>query len=450
MAKNNQKLINFHGSVKANLEAAKASLTAGEIAIVHNGQNDSLLATLDAKENGNLVYFITSGAVHNAITGVTGTLSQKLTERVDTLSGAVSAIIETYATSANTHNAIANAQKNASGYAVNAEKNAVSSAKGYTDGAITTLENKLQGEIDANESNITSLSGVVKNFSASVETNYATSANTHNAIAGAQKNASGYAVNAEKNAVSSAKTYVDAISGYIKSTYDTAIEGVKGQVTGLAKAVSGVSANILTYVDNKLVNVYTFKGSVESVDKLPTTGMVGGDVYNVVAADETNKIPAGTNYAWNSTDGKWDALGGSVDLSIYVTKESLAATTNDVETLKSDVAGLKTDVKTNADAIATEATTARAAEKANADAITAEATTARAAEKANAEAIETQKSRIDTLSALTDTINSAVQDVTVSTNSKLESATFTAVKGNDNKVALTLDLSTLVIDCGEF
>jgi hypothetical protein len=391
MAKNNQKLINFHGSVKANLETAKASLTAGEIAIVHNGQNDSLLATLDAKENGNLVYFITSGAVYNAITGVTGTLSQKLTERVDTLSGAVSAIIETYATSANTHSAIAEAQENASGYAVNAETNAVSSSKAY----------------------------------------------------------------------------VGTISGYIKSTYDTAIEGVKGQVTGLATGVSGVSASILTYVDNKLVNVYTFKGSVDSVDKLPTAGMVGGDVYNVVAADETNKIPAGTNYAWNSENEKWDALGGSVDLSIYVTKESLTTTTNDVETLKSDVADLKTGVTANANAItaeaetaraaekknaediAAEAETARAAEKKNAEDIAAEAETARAAEKKNAEDIQTQTSRIDTLSGLTETIKSAVQEVTVSTKSNLASAKFTATKDAD-AVSLDLDLSTLVIDCGEF
>lgn len=40
--------------------------------------------------------------------------------------------------------------------------------------------------------------------------------------------------------------------------------------------------------------------------KLPTTGQVAGDVYNLEAASDYG--PAGTNVAW---DGKaWDALGG--------------------------------------------------------------------------------------------------------------------------------------------
>lgn len=68
------------------------------------------------------------------------------------------------------------------------------------------------------------------------------------------------------------------------------------------------------YVDSKVVNVYTFKGSVSAYDDLPTDAE-NGDVYDVKQAYVS--YPAGTNYAWNGTD--WDPLGGSVDLSNYVT-----------------------------------------------------------------------------------------------------------------------------------
>lgn len=44
--------------------------------------------------------------------------------------------------------------------------------------------------------------------------------------------------------------------------------------------------------------MYRYKGSVESIDKLPTTGQTVGDVYDV---------GDGMNYAWNGE--KWDGLG---------------------------------------------------------------------------------------------------------------------------------------------
>ena len=55
-----------------------------------------------------------------------------------------------------------------------------------------------------------------------------------------------------------------------------------------------------------ITGVYKYKGSLADVTKLPTTGQVAGDVYNLEAASDYG--PAGTNVAW---DGKaWDALGG--------------------------------------------------------------------------------------------------------------------------------------------
>lgn len=67
-------------------------------------------------------------------------------------------------------------------------------------------------------------------------------------------------------------------------------------------------------VDAKLVGVYTFKGSVDTVADLPTNAEVG-DVYDV----KTD----GTNYAWTGTI--WDALGGIINLNDYFTKEEVTA-----------------------------------------------------------------------------------------------------------------------------
>lgn len=52
--------------------------------------------------------------------------------------------------------------------------------------------------------------------------------------------------------------------------------------------------------------VYTYKGSKDTYEELPTEDNAVGDVWNVVAAHEG--YAAGMNYAWNGTD--WDAIGG--------------------------------------------------------------------------------------------------------------------------------------------
>lgn len=82
-----------------------------------------------------------------------------------------------------------------------------------------------------------------------------------------------------------------------------------------------VDAKQLAEVKAKLSTVYKYIGSVAKYSDLPKSGVLNGDVYNVVAANGTT--PAGTNYAAivDST-GKitWDALGGALDTSNYATK----------------------------------------------------------------------------------------------------------------------------------
>lgn len=56
---------------------------------------------------------------------------------------------------------------------------------------------------------------------------------------------------------------------------------------------------------------YIYKGSVEAVSNLPSTGNTTGDVYNVESS--------GMNYAWNGSD--WDALGETFTITSITNAE---------------------------------------------------------------------------------------------------------------------------------
>lgn len=83
-----------------------------------------------------------------------------------------------------------------------------------------------------------------------------------------------------------------------------------------------------SWVYSQIGTVYRYKGSVKNYSDLPTNAN-NGDVYNVENA--YLQYPAGTNYAWNGST--WDALGGSIDLSNYVTQTSLTETLKDYATI---------------------------------------------------------------------------------------------------------------------
>lgn len=64
-----------------------------------------------------------------------------------------------------------------------------------------------------------------------------------------------------------------------------------------------------------------YRGSVETFDDLPKSGVLVGDMYNVVKADTIHNIKAGDNVCYNGNE--WDRLGGTVDLSDYATKSDV-------------------------------------------------------------------------------------------------------------------------------
>lgn len=90
-------------------------------------------------------------------------------------------------------------------------------------------------------------------------------------------------------------------------THDTRYY-TKDQTDANIKVVADDLANNYynkSQVDSKFTSVYIFKGSVNTVEDLPTEGNVIGDVWNVRKND--------TNYAWTSEG--WDALGGTAELA---------------------------------------------------------------------------------------------------------------------------------------
>ena len=70
--------------------------------------------------------------------------------------------------------------------------------------------------------------------------------------------------------------------------------------------------DVASAISQAVASAYIYKGSVATVQDLPSTGQTVGDVYDVQAT--------GVNYAWNGT--AWDALGSYVDTSVLWTSQT--------------------------------------------------------------------------------------------------------------------------------
>ena len=96
--------------------------------------------------------------------------------------------------------------------------------------------------------------------------------------------------------IASGSEATSSASGLMSSTDKTKLDGF-----------SSASDYVLK---SEIVGAYIYKGSVATEELLPTTGMVVGDVYNIVAASSYGA--AGSNVAWNGT--AWDALGETFEI----------------------------------------------------------------------------------------------------------------------------------------
>lgn len=93
--------------------------------------------------------------------------------------------------------------------------------------------------------------------------------------------------------------------------------------------------------------VYNYKGSVPTYADLPTAVAIG-EVYNVIGEDPEGY--SGANFAW--TGEEWDRLGGTVNLSGYLTKTEAGNTYATKASLESNVDYLQGQINTNASNIA--------------------------------------------------------------------------------------------------
>lgn len=105
-------------------------------------------------------------------------------------------------------------------------------------------------------------------------------------------------------------------------------QGVESGKAAQASTLAGYgieNAYTKEQIDSKMRYVYHFKGNVATVNDLPTTGNVAGDVYN---CNDTT-----INYGWveavGDTPGYWDPLAGTnQDISNYATKSENDAKAN--------------------------------------------------------------------------------------------------------------------------
>ena len=125
-------------------------------------------------------------------------------------------------------------------------------------------------------------------------------------------------------------------------TTDLAAKATTAALNAVKATAEAAAPQATTYtkteVDNKVASavgsVYKMKGSVDNATALTAlTGVVIGDVYNVVAAGTLNgeAFEAGSNFVAikagaGSQTGMWDKLGGTIDLSAYAKSADVANT----------------------------------------------------------------------------------------------------------------------------
>lgn len=125
-------------------------------------------------------------------------------------------------------------------------------------------------------------------------------------------------------------------------TTDLAAKATVTALNAVKATAEAAAPQATTYtkieVDNKVASavgsVYKMKGSVDNATALTAlTGVVIGDVYNVVAAGTLNgeAFEAGSNFVAikagaGSQTGMWDKLGGTIDLSAYAKSADVANT----------------------------------------------------------------------------------------------------------------------------
>lgn len=105
----------------------------------------------------------------------------------------------------------------------------------------------------------------------------------------------------------------DKDTTYVSATQTTA--GLMSPVDKKKLDAFGAETEYAKKTD--ITGMYQFKGSIETEDKLPTTGLKTGDVYNIESASSYGA--AGQNVAW--TGKAWDSLGSILKIEAITIAE---------------------------------------------------------------------------------------------------------------------------------
>lgn len=423
--------------------------------------------------------------LNNTITAATNSLQKNIDavdEKADANATALGEykdeVAETYETKTNVVNAITAAKGDVYSSATTA---AAADAKAKDDALFTSAMTKvnavsteLSGAIDAVNDRVDTVSGNLNTFKAEVANTYETKENVASAITDAKDavyasattaaadDATIKAGNAKDEALAAAAASAATLLGLIEAVDDN-LETLSGNVHTTIEALEG---DLIETINDKVAVAYRYAGSCTYAE-LPASGSVIGEVWNVT--DANGNFPAGTNYAWDGE--KWDALGGSIDLSPYALKTELTGATEGLQNnidaangridtvsgnlntfkayvaetyaTKDDVADDITDAKDAVYASATTAASNDATAKVGAaktelnNALTAATNTLQSG-------IDAVNGRVDTLSGVTATVksvaDSAVQSASVSDG----------VKVSKEGTELKFDFSEIIIDCGDF
>lgn len=307
MARNNQKLINFHGTQKTALEREKANLNLGEIAVLHGSVADAALAIKisgGTKDDGKLVYFSSSNAVDAKFDSAFTAIKTEITDRSD----ADKAIQDQIGTGFSESNTIASAMKSA--------KDDISNLK---NSASTYYDKALQGitatagtyvTVDVTAKTGTPNAGV-QGLNIGVETGKVADGASALAVASDVKTYVDGKVKGVDDKLGSAFTSTNTVqkvvgTGFTNSTLTKEIADLKALTGDTESALQAISASTTTVdaLGNVQISVSEKKGSAgkhyQEIGITVTTGSTSqenkpglakaSDVYNSIASAKSTLI----------------------------------------------------------------------------------------------------------------------------------------------------------------
>jgi hypothetical protein len=328
-----------------------ADVHLGEIVVRHNDERPELLIELN---NGQFATFIASGAISTALE----TLEKDVEGQIDSLEAQILSantsnsefekyVKETYATSADTVAAIEAAKKASSAYTDAVKVEVYNSATTFATAAVSAANKTLTDKIDAVDAKADKNASAITVVDEYVKETYATSANTVAAIEAAREASSAYTDAVKVEVYNSATTFATAAVSAANKTLTDKIDGVAADVTTLSgnvhNTIETLESDLTETINNKVATAYRYQGSCTYAE-LSNKEKVNGYVWNVT--DANGNYPAGTNYAWSETENKWDALGGSVDLTPYYKTEDFEdfseALEDRLDTIEAEIASANT------------------------------------------------------------------------------------------------------------